>query len=117
MILRVADRQLDCLVRCYTTLKFANALRGNLFDIPNTGTFSGIKRLKIVLVLEDKGHYKIDDDRAAECKEGKIDKVHAHRSGVYAELLAPPFANPKRAVFEPPADAVNHKVKLIKTGA
>ena len=89
-----------------------------LVNVPHAGALAGIKRLEIVFMLQDKGHNKINDHRAAKSKKGEVNKVHPHGSGLYTQMSAQPLANAKSPVLKPLCDPVYHKSKDTKiTGA
>jgi hypothetical protein len=59
-------------------------------------------------MFQNKSHHKINDDRAAESKEGKVNKIHPYRRGSDPELFSPPFAHTECLSLEPMYDAFDH---------
>ena len=78
-----------------------------ILQIPNA--FAPVTfRLKAFLVLKDECHNKINDDRGAESKKRKINKIHTDMSRLNTELLAPPFAHAECLLLKPIYNLTDH---------
>lgn len=65
-------------------------------------------------MLKNKGHNKIDNDRAAKREKRKINKIHPYGRGADAQYFAQPLAHAKSFVLKPTDNAFNHITNIRK---